>query len=256
MKTIRYNTFETNSSSTHALAIHTGRRSVKEFPVPDEHGSLWICLNRYFCASDSYDYIDGKFVYMGDIRDDSDLSVHIMYLVTQAVSSAIDATSVWNRKDYEIEYDYGKAERKMLSNLSVLTRKIINPVYSELGLPEVKRIIPYYIKGNRRVKIDASAMPKLESLGIGITQDEILLPRFASSLRTELNTEPTTFLSETTTLKEAVKISDEIHSMYKKVDDATSRKEIKQYGKELDELRFKLWRTALLHNTIQRIYHT
>lgn len=263
MKTIRYNTFETNSSSTHALAIHTGRRSVKEFPVPDEHGSLWICLNKYFSAvgqfdevSDGNGYMTGDLVYIGDIKEDSKVGMHIMYLVTLAVCSAIDANSTWNSKDRITEYDYDKAERSMLRNLSVLKRKIISPVYSDLGLPEVKRIIPYYVKRNRLIKIDSSTMPNLDKMQIGITEDEILLPKFAASLHTDINTKWHILFSEKTTLTEAVKISDAIDNLYVKSNANHSRKEIKQYGKEIDELRFKLWRTALLHNTIQRIYHT
>lgn len=46
MKTVRYGTFETNSSSTHEATFKCALRDIKEFPLPDEKGCLTIRLDR------------------------------------------------------------------------------------------------------------------------------------------------------------------------------------------------------------------
>lgn len=70
MKTIRRNTFETNSSSTHCLTVGSGE---KEFPKLDNDGNLEIWLGEYGWEIDEYyalcDRISYVFSCLYDYKD-------------------------------------------------------------------------------------------------------------------------------------------------------------------------------------------
>lgn len=238
MKTIRFNTFETNSSSTHALAICKAPRTCEDFTDPDEYGILWIRLDKYFTSGHRICYNEG-YIDTGETCS-YDVSTQIKYLVTQAVSSAINKCC--NNKGN----DYDKAYIQMQRNLSILRRKIIAPVYSELNMDLVKSITPYYLLDGKRVIISASSMPKLYGMGIGIDPDDMYSEDFASAIRTQVEDYSNLHWKRKTTLEEAIGISGEID---------------RQYGKNYDkrtiaELTFKLWRLSLTHYSVQYFYHT
>lgn len=109
MRTIRINVFETNSSSMHAFSYPKGTepalRDKSEFPLPDENGVLEIELDTYWrsgnpkCTTDNVERI-------------------IQYLAAQTIWSALNKEIMeQNRKAF-------------------LT--VLNTVYTEFGLPEIK----------------------------------------------------------------------------------------------------------------------
>ena len=109
MITVRMNVFETNSSSMHAFSYPKGTepalRDKSEFPLPDENGVLEIELDTYWrsgnpkCTTDNVERI-------------------IQYLAAQTIWSALSKEIMeQNRKAF-------------------LT--VLNTVYTEFGLPEIK----------------------------------------------------------------------------------------------------------------------
>ena len=118
------NVFETNSSSEHAFTYPEGTepalRDKSEFPLPDENGLLEIELDTFWQSSNSK-------------CDTDDVNRIIQYLAAQSVFSCLIDRKV--NKDGKVSYvvrqDIMEQNRKDFLG-------IINDVYKEFGLPEVK----------------------------------------------------------------------------------------------------------------------
>lgn len=124
MRTIRMNVFETNSSSEHAFTYPEGTepalRDKSEFPLPDENGLLEIELDTFWQSSNSK-------------CDTDDVKRIIQYLAAQSVFSCLIDRKVDKdgKVSYVVRQDIMKRNRKDFLD-------IINDVYKEFGLPEVK----------------------------------------------------------------------------------------------------------------------
>lgn len=118
------NVFETNSSSEHAFTYPEGTepalREKSEFPLPDENGLLEIELDTFWQSSNSK-------------CDTDDVKRIIQYLAAQSVFSCLI--------DRKVDKD-GKVSYVVRQDIMERNRKdfldIINDVYKEFGLPEVK----------------------------------------------------------------------------------------------------------------------
>lgn len=124
MITIRMNVFETNSSSEHAFTYPEGTeltlRDKSKFPLPDENGLLEIELDTFWqshnpkCTTDKVERI-------------------IQYLAAQTICSA--------RIDRKVD-EQGKVTYEQNKEILAQNRKVfltmLNTVYTEFGLPEIK----------------------------------------------------------------------------------------------------------------------
>lgn len=140
MKTIRFNTFETNSSSTHAFTLSKTKRNKKEFPLPDENGVLSIELKNWFdCGSDC-------------TCEDSlnELPTLLEYYAAHAVFSYDNYT--WRHEGEDINAIETKSMQKNLKQYE----DILKEVYKELKLPEVKKLEIYAVtKTGEKIVADA-----------------------------------------------------------------------------------------------------
>ena len=118
------NVFETNSSSEHAFTYPEGTepalRDKSEFPLPDENGLLEIELDTFRQSSNSK-------------CDTDDVKRIIQYLAAQSVFSCLIDRKVDKdgKVSYVVRQDIMEGNRKDFLD-------IINDVYKEFGLPEVK----------------------------------------------------------------------------------------------------------------------
>lgn len=124
MRTIRMNVFETNSSSMHAFTYPKGTeptlRDKSEFPLPDENGLLEIELDTYWksynpkCTTDNVERI-------------------IQYFAAQTICS--------NKYEKKVD-EQGKVTYELNKEILEQNRKdfleMLNIVYKEFGLPEIK----------------------------------------------------------------------------------------------------------------------
>lgn len=140
MKTVRFNTFETNSSSTHAFTLSKIKRSKKEFPLPDENGVLSIELKNWFdCGSDC-------------TCEDSlnELSTLLEYYAAHAVFSYDNYA--WNHDGEDIKAVETESMQKNLKQYE----DILKEVYKEMKLPEVKKLEIYAVtKTGKKIVADA-----------------------------------------------------------------------------------------------------
>lgn len=118
------NVFETNSSSEHAFTYPKGAepalRDKSEFPLPDENGLLEIELNTFWQSSNSK-------------CDTDDVKMIIQYLAAQSIFSCLIERKVDKdgKVSYVVRQDIMEKNRKDFLD-------IINDVYTEFGLPEIK----------------------------------------------------------------------------------------------------------------------
>lgn len=124
MRTIRMNVFETNSSSEHAFSYPKGTeptmRDKSEFPLPDENGLLEIELDTFWQSGNPKCYTN-------------DVKRIIQYLAAQSVCSVLAEWRIDGDKGvvYKVRKDIREKNRKDFLDL-------LNGVYQEFGLPEIK----------------------------------------------------------------------------------------------------------------------
>ncbi len=124
MKTIRMNVFETNSSSEHAFSYPKGTepalRDKSEFPLPDENGLLEIELDTFWQSGNSKCYTH-------------DVKRIIQYLAAHSVYSVLTEWRIDGDKGvvYKVRKDIREKNHKDFLDL-------LNGVYKEFGLPEIK----------------------------------------------------------------------------------------------------------------------
>lgn len=64
MKQVRQNVFETNSSSTHSVSIAYGSRNeLREIPIPDSDGIVWVCTGEYGWEQATYSSLEDRLSY-------------------------------------------------------------------------------------------------------------------------------------------------------------------------------------------------
>ncbi|MCF0125956.1 MAG: hypothetical protein HUJ68_09455 [Clostridia bacterium] len=125
MKTIRYNVFETNSSSEHVFTVTNEKRDKNEFPLPDENGNLSILLTDY------YDYT---------IEPKSSVTDWLKYMATHVFFSYIDKSDLEKIENIQNIYGNDVALNDIEENKALML-KFVQEIYSEFELPEVKNII-------------------------------------------------------------------------------------------------------------------
>jgi hypothetical protein len=124
MRTIRMNVFETNSSSEHAFTYPKGTeptlRDKSEFPLPDENGLLEIELDTFWDSCNPKCCTD-------------DVKRIIQYFAAQSIYSV--------KVDY-VKDKHGKWESIVDKDVLVKNHtdflEMLNIVYKEFGLPEIK----------------------------------------------------------------------------------------------------------------------
>ena len=118
------NVFETNSSSEHAFSYPKGTeptmRDKSEFPLPDENGLLEIELDTFWQSGNPKCYTN-------------DVKRIIQYLAAHSVYSVLTEWRIDGDKGviYKVRKDIREKNRKDFLDL-------LNGVYREFGLPEIK----------------------------------------------------------------------------------------------------------------------
>lgn len=118
------NVFETNSSSEHAFTYPEGTepalRDKSEFPLPDENGLLEIELDTFWQSGNPKCYTN-------------DVKRIIQYLAAHSVYSVLTEWRFDKNKGvvYKVRKDIREQNRKDFLDL-------LNGVYREFGLPEIK----------------------------------------------------------------------------------------------------------------------